>query len=726
MTTDLLANRYRLLEKLGSSNMSQTYLAEDIQANDLKCVVKQLEPTRDGFNLLARNRQLFEAEAKALEELGSHNQIPCLQSYFEEETEFYLVQEFVDGIDLDYEIAIGQRWSESQAMRFLQEMLPLLAFVHNHNVIHRDIKPANIIRRCQDGKLVLIDFGAVKQIQVKQPKLSGQTSVAVIIGTPGYMPAEQANGKPHFSSDIYALGMVAIQALTGLLPRQLREDDNGELIWRDQAEVSDRLASILTKMVRQYFKHRYQTATDALADIQSLITDAQPAVDDHKQSTVDTKDTRPSQPLDADDPSIHGSSKPPPNQQRITPASSKSTEVATAVGASGNSGSPRTKRLVTVGVIAAVVSVLSSISYLVHAKSVQEHRQALADLQELYDIERYEECMAEAKALPTMNQNLTAQGEALAEACQMGHEQATVLQQIQTLEDDEDYEACIEAGGDFPGSDTKQSTLAMELLSRCRQQLALKLAGEGRYVAAINTATEITLQAPNYSEAQTLISQWSYRILELAEEKYQNDGDIDTAIAFVNAIPDTAAAYASAQRELPQWKAELASNQDLLQKAQAALDRGQWQAAINHARQVTTPYFQAAASPIISKANNTLDSIRIERDNLRRPLVDVEDTLGRNSPVLARSGTRYHEHTFEGQAGKTISIMMASEDFDPYLYLFGPNGDLVATNDDRPDGNYDSAINIPLNQTGTYRIQATAYSVYDRGRYSLEVRYVPE
>lgn len=733
MIGSLLANRYRLVKKLSSGNMAQTYLAEDIQAEGLKQVVKQLKPTNDELNLLERNKQLFEAEAKALEELGSHDQIPCLWSYFEEDTEFYLVQEWIEGVGLEQEIAIGQRWTESQVIEFLQEMLTLLTFVHGYNVIHRDIKPANIIRRHRDGQLVLIDFGAVKQVQVKQPKLSGQTSVAVIIGTPGYMPSEQANGKPHFSSDIYALGMVAIQALTGLLPKQLREDENGELIWQAQAEVSDDLANILTKMVRQYFKHRYQTASEALVAIQALSVNSpsdlgsrvlsagsEPTAPLSDQSSADP-------PLDEGDPSINGLSSVVSSQQHTIPVMPEEAKrQVSLMKASGSSIAPRSRRLITAGAIALLLSSLSGIGYLVHAKSMQDHRQTLERLQQLAQEGLYERCVAEAKALPTMNQTLTTQGEALLETCQTGQEQALALQDLRALEDENDYEACIKAGQAFPGPETEQSLDAMGVLSRCRQRFAAQLVRDGRYVAAIKVATEIALEAPNYSEAQTLISQWSYRILELAEEKYQKEGDLQAAKAFVNAIPDGVAGHIPAQRKLPNWTLELKTNKTLVQQAQSSLDKGQWRDAIHHASQVTTAYFKAQAAPIINKANEELRKVQTRLTTIRTPLLDVQDALGINSPELSRSGTRYHEYTFEGESGKTISIMMESEDFDPYLYLAGPDGELVATNDDLPNGDYNSAINIPLTQTGTYRIQATAYSPDDRGRYRLVVRYLPE
>ncbi len=126
------------------------------------------------------------------------------------------------------------------------------------------------MRRNSDGKLVLIDFGIVKEmgsVVVSQ----GQTRYTVSAGTPGYMPIEQQVGKPEYSSDIYAVGVMAIFALTGISPDKLPLDKRTrEVVWRQGTSVSEGLANILDKMVRYNCSHRYQDATEALAAIQSL------------------------------------------------------------------------------------------------------------------------------------------------------------------------------------------------------------------------------------------------------------------------------------------------------------------------------------------------------------------------------------------------------------------------------------------------------------------------
>jgi serine/threonine protein kinase len=268
----VLRNRYQIIEHLGSGGFADTYLAKD---RDLpghpKCVVKNLKPTSPDPAVLPIARRLFETEAQVLYLLGQHDRIPKLFAHFEENSEFYLVQEFVDGHDLSKELVPGKRFSEAEVIELLQEILEILSFVHQRNIIHRDIKPHNLMRRQTDKKIVLIDFGAVKEIGSLAVNTLGQVRSTIAIGTPGYMPYEQANREPRFCSDIYAIGMVAIQALTGLLPQQLLQDPTtGELVWRSYVQVNDKLTQILDKMVRHHFSQRYQSADEVLQAIKSL------------------------------------------------------------------------------------------------------------------------------------------------------------------------------------------------------------------------------------------------------------------------------------------------------------------------------------------------------------------------------------------------------------------------------------------------------------------------
>jgi serine/threonine protein kinase len=269
----LLDQRYLVVELLGMGGFGHTYTAQDTRRpGNPVCVVKQLKPATDDLEFLQIARRLFRREAETLEKLGNHGQIPRLLAYFEEQQEFFLVQEYIEGHQLAMELQLGQRWDESQTIHLLQDVLPILEFLHDNEVIHRDVKPQNLIRRHSDNKLVLVDFGAVKQIQMYSLMNSNQISNETIpIGTPGYMPSEQAQGRPRPNSDIYALGIIAIQALTGLNPKQLVTDaKTGEIVWQQYARVGEPLAEILTKMVRQYYKYRYESATDALEALAAI------------------------------------------------------------------------------------------------------------------------------------------------------------------------------------------------------------------------------------------------------------------------------------------------------------------------------------------------------------------------------------------------------------------------------------------------------------------------
>lgn len=268
-----LRNRYKILQVLGSGGFGDTYLAQDIDLPGFPiCVVKQLKPKDTNPSVLPIAKSLFEREAEYLYKLGNaHPQIPKLFAHFEENHEFFLVEEFVDGQSLAEEIPIGHKLSENATIGLLIEILEVLSFVHQQNVIHRDIKLANLIRRRQDGKIVLIDFGAVKDISALGTDSQGNTSLTVSIGSPGYMPSEQARGKPRLSSDVYAVGMIGIQALTGIAPDSLQEDANtGEILWRDRVQVSNAFAEILQNMVFCHFNQRYKSAIEALHAMQSL------------------------------------------------------------------------------------------------------------------------------------------------------------------------------------------------------------------------------------------------------------------------------------------------------------------------------------------------------------------------------------------------------------------------------------------------------------------------
>ncbi|WP_370588935.1 tetratricopeptide repeat protein [Tychonema sp. LEGE 06208] len=277
MVGQLLDRRYRVVQILSSGAFGQTYLAVDTRRpGHPQCVVKQLRPPSNTSAVLKTAYRLFKQEAEILEKLGKHDQIPFLLAYFEESNQFYLVEEFVPGHALNREIVAGQPWREERVLSLLEEILQLLAFVHSQGVIHRDVNPSNLIRRKPDSKLVLIDFGSVKEVANHVIDFDTEFPRTIATGTPAYMPIEQFQGNPQFSSDLYAVGMMAIQAITGLPGTDLPKlqdpspSHTGEIVWRNRAQCSPGLANIIDKMVCHQFGKRYQSAEDVLAALSKL------------------------------------------------------------------------------------------------------------------------------------------------------------------------------------------------------------------------------------------------------------------------------------------------------------------------------------------------------------------------------------------------------------------------------------------------------------------------
>ncbi|MEG4576425.1 tetratricopeptide repeat protein [Microcoleus sp. N3A4] len=269
MQETILGGRYKIIRRLGGGGFGQAYLAVDTQLPGTpQCVVKQLKPqTAD----LATARRLFDREATTLHKLGQgHDQIPRLFAHFEEKEEFYLVEDYYEGETLGEELQRLKRFREPQAIALLQDILSILKYVHSHNVIHRDIKPSNIIRRKRDGKLTLIDFGVVKLLGFANLSELQTNAETVAVSTYGYTPPEQQNGHPRLNSDIYALGVTAIKALTGKDIKDLQINLHN---WREQVQVSDELAAILDKMVRLDFQQRYQRVEEVLGDLEAMVAE---------------------------------------------------------------------------------------------------------------------------------------------------------------------------------------------------------------------------------------------------------------------------------------------------------------------------------------------------------------------------------------------------------------------------------------------------------------------
>ncbi|HEY9829743.1 MAG TPA: WD40 repeat domain-containing serine/threonine-protein kinase, partial [Stenomitos sp.] len=263
----LLGDRYRALELIGQGGFGRTFLAVDeYKPSKPRCVIKQFYPQIQGANNIQKAADLFEQEAMRLDELGQHPQIPELLAHFTQDNRQYLIQEFIDGQNLLQELEAEGVFQEAQIRQLLESLLPVLEFIHSHQVIHRDIKPANIIRR-PNRELILVDFGAAKFANETALLLTGTT-----IGTPGYLAPEQARGKACFASDLYSLGVTCLYLLTQISPLELFDVGEDNWVWRQYLlnnPVSEKLGYILDRLVENGTKKRYQSASEVLRDLES-------------------------------------------------------------------------------------------------------------------------------------------------------------------------------------------------------------------------------------------------------------------------------------------------------------------------------------------------------------------------------------------------------------------------------------------------------------------------
>ncbi len=261
----LLKDRYRAIKPIGQGGFGITFLAVDEdKPSKPPCVIKQFFPLVQGASNLQKASELFNQEAIQLDRLGQHPQIPDLLAYFILDNRQYLVQEFIDGQTLSQEIAQNGAFNETQIKQLLNDLLPILQFVHSYQVIHRDIKPDNIIRRKSDRKLFLVDFGASKTTSGTALQKTGTS-----IGSPEYVAPEQTKGRAVFASDIYSLGVTCIYLLTGMSPFDLYDTNQDAWVWRQflKNPVSNQMSQIIDKMLETAINDRYQSAAEVIKDL---------------------------------------------------------------------------------------------------------------------------------------------------------------------------------------------------------------------------------------------------------------------------------------------------------------------------------------------------------------------------------------------------------------------------------------------------------------------------
>ena len=654
MLEQVLASRYQLIQPLVAGGFGQTFLAKDTHLpGHPHCVVKKLEPASNDSNFLAIARRLFNSEAEALQKVGVHAQIPALLAYFEQDKEFYLVQEFIQGKTLKEALSPGTCWQESEVITLLQDCLGVLDFVHSHGVIHRDIKPANLMLRQEDGKVVLLDFGAVKQISVDQTQVATPT---VAIGTQGYMPDEQLGGRPNFTSDLYALGMIGIQALTGIEPASLPRGDDDEIVWHPQATVRPELIAVLSQMICRDYRQRYQCAKEVLEVLKTIALHSPPVGDTdlekvdplgptqvtartNGKTTVPTAATISQGPVDPLDPISHPAStrvqangsevqadsvpsvdaeKSAPTHQETATALTQPVLPLSSSAAAAPSGQTLAQGVESGNVTArpgfqwqistkvAVISLILLLGggavggiYFTRRATLTKALDRLDSLNALYDQAKYAECVSEAKVAIAEAEIPNAFIKEPIARCQVG--------QLESLHAQEQYNECVSQAEAAIADEAIPNTTLEEPMARCQLGAAQVQADQSSFAGAIEIATQIPQENPHYQDAQQKIDTWSTGILEYATQTYEEQGKLEVAIAAVNRIPSTTAVAEAAAQKTKQWQANNKANSELISAAEADLRKGLAEKAIAKAEKVTAPqYWRQKADQIKQEAQQQI------------------------------------------------------------------------------------------------------------------------
>ncbi|WP_375511211.1 protein kinase [uncultured Nostoc sp.] len=534
----LLQGRYQIVQSLGAGLFGQTYIAVDIDyPENPKCVVKQIKASSSESGYLEMLRLLFQTETQTLKLLGSHHQIPEFIACFEENERFYLVQEHIEGHALTAELPIDQQWgclwSEREVVEFLIDVLGILEFVHSQGVIHCDIKPENLIRRNSDAlrKLVLIDFGSIQSIDFG---IGAELPIYRIPATSlGYIPPEQFIGQTQPNSDIYALGMIAIQALTGLEPLQLKADPyTNEIVWRSEnTPVNDYLAAVLSQMIRYDSQNRFQSAGEVLRVLKQITWEPQPP-----------------EILEADDQFFIEAAIEDDN-----PTSGKLSPLLTGM---------------KVGLAANSLVMGFGVYSLINAAPAYSETETLSKATQEYQAGDLQEAIALAKSIPP-HSNVYPEAQATIEEWQEQWQVAAQQYQIaQTAFNESKWSDVLHAAAKIPNisywqSKTDKLVQQAYVNIETQTQDLLAKAYESANTKDFSAALQYLRQIPKESRAGALVQdklaeynrKRQIRAAYFLQKAYKQAfvGDLDQAVKFLRNIPNDTLVYAQAQIKLNEY-----------------------------------------------------------------------------------------------------------------------------------------------------------------------------
>ncbi len=563
MIDQLIANRYRILKRIFTNEgYAQLYIAEDtaLPSHPL-CVIEHFKPA-DLEHSILNTDQWLKTKLAALQTLSSHHQIPDLLDFCWEDDELFIVNQFVEGQALKMAVSPEDPWPEAQVITVLGELLDILAFAHQQGMMHGNIKLDSIVRRQSDYKLALVGFSLAMQIQAQAGIQKRKILDASLATVSKFESTGDRQLDPLYTHDIYSLGIVGIQTLTGLsyeeIDRLERDLATGAICWVEHAEVSPDLVDVLNTMVKPRPADRYQSVTEALQAIKQLRGFNLPALPTPAFLTIEAPTRSASQSmfgqlLTSDqlvqiDSLAPGQAIPPTARQRAEKLRSQQVRKI----------HPLKLAALLIGLGVATTALVALATTIVRNPN-PNWQNVFAQAKGQRSENNFLDCLSQAKTIPPDSR----------------------------LYDD-----------------------AQALIIQCQLEPAQKLAAVGQLPQAIAALLKISSDSPGYRQAQQLIGQWSDRLLTQATDQYRQ-GNLTSAIALAQTIPSTSPVSNQAQEAISLWQREWQANSANLALAKQALAEGNWQQAISLAGRLTllgqpvpetSAYWQQQVSPIIKDA----------------------------------------------------------------------------------------------------------------------------
>lgn len=592
--------RYQVVQVLNSVGANKTYLATDTHRLDNpRCLIKELRLVDNAPDSLQAARSLFEREAGIIKTLGHHPQFCQLVEYLEIDQTFYLVQDLVPGESLSKELAIGKRWSEEEVIHLMYEVLGILSFVHDQGIIYGNLQPEYIIQGREDDRFFLTYISPVKQVQTQIAAVQGYIGTTVVLGTLGYMAMEQVCGEALPCSDIYSLGMICIQALTGIHPMELEEDGTtGEVLWRHLATTSHRLASIIDNMVSYHFRNRYQSANEVLAALDDLDNPAQSL-----ESTFPLVATASPLSLPTDTPTAPETSETVPEVEVPEPKKLEAVENETPSNSAPLQDKNPLLSLQMAGAATSLALAVGAGSYLfLSSNPASSEQNILAEATQNYQQGNLSEAITIAQSISADSENYQDAQAAISQWQEEWQKAETQFKKVEAAFAQNEWLEVIEQANQIPDILFWQRKIALmvskaqsnlegkfqELLAQAQSQAAAQ-----DFAGALKTFQKIPKGTKAYEQTQAKIEEYTekrniradyllYKARQGAMKK-----DFTEALAYLQQIPEDTPAYADVQAKIAEYeqKQRIKANY-LLQRAYNQAIASDFASALKYLEQI--------------------------------------------------------------------------------------------------------------------------------------------